>query len=62
MAVNIIEDTMHERIATALGWTVAETQSLSLAALRDLVRPVSAKLAAELDAAIRSGRVIVGAW
>lgn len=37
--------TLHERIAKALGWTVAEAQSFSLPTLRELVRPVSPKLA-----------------
>jgi len=46
---------LHERIAQALGWTVQQTQSLSLAALRDLVRPVSQKLAAEISNVIQSG-------
>lgn len=39
---------LHERIAAALGWTVEQTQGFSLLALRDLVRPVSAKLAHEI--------------
>jgi len=43
---------LHTRIAEKLGWTVAQTQSFSLLALRDLVRPVSAKLAHEITLAI----------
>jgi hypothetical protein len=50
---------LHERIARALGWTVEQTQSFSLAALRELVRPVNAKLAAECDTVIRSGAHLV---
>lgn len=52
--------TLHERIAQALGWTVADTQSFSFQSLRELVRPVSPKLAAELDHQIQSGSYIVG--
>jgi hypothetical protein len=45
---------LHARIAEILGWTVEETQSFSLATLRDLVRPVkgSAKLVHEITQAI----------
>lgn len=48
-------DKLHERIAKRLGWTKKETESLSLQALRDLVRPVDAKLAHEITRAIESG-------
>jgi hypothetical protein len=51
---------IHERIATALGWTEAEVKSFSFQSLREVVRPVSPKLAAELDEAIRSGSYIIG--
>ncbi len=40
------------RIAQALGWSEREVTSLSMAALRDVVRPVSHKLAGELTEAI----------
>jgi hypothetical protein len=50
--------TLHERIAQALGWTVEQAQSFSLPALRDLVRPISPKLAAEISETISSGRHI----
>ena len=50
---------LHERIAAALGWTVAQAQSFSLPSLREMVRPVSAKLAHEITQEIRSGAVIV---
>jgi hypothetical protein len=51
--------TLHERIAEALGWTVKETQSFSFQTLRDLVRPVSPKLAHELTVAIQTGSYLV---
>jgi len=41
---------LRERIATALGWTVEQVQSFSLPALRDVVRPVSPKLASAVTA------------
>jgi hypothetical protein len=47
-------DELHRRIAGVLGWTVQETQSLSLRALRDIVRQVSPLLASEIDDAIES--------
>ena len=49
---------LHTRIAAVLGWTVAETQSMSMASLRELVRPVSAKLAHEITEHIRTGVVV----
>ncbi len=52
---------LHERAARALGWSVADTQSMSLAALRDVVRPVSPALAEEMSRKIQSGSHIVGA-
>lgn len=52
---------LHERIASALGWTVEQTQSFSLQALRDLVRPVSPKLAAEISEQIQTGAYIYSA-
>jgi hypothetical protein len=48
-----------ERIAAALGWSLRDVRSMSLHSLRELVRPVSAKLADELTERIRSGRVII---
>jgi hypothetical protein len=51
---------MRARIAEALGWTEEQTLGFSLQALRELVRPVSKKLAHELDVAIQSGSCIVG--
>ena len=44
---------IHERIAAVLGWTIAETQGFSLAALRELVRPLDPKLAEEISQGIR---------
>lgn len=49
---------LHQRIADALGWTLEQTQSLSFHTLRELVRPVSAKLADEITQAIRSGAYV----
>lgn len=49
---------LHERIAQALGWPLRDVQSFSLHALRDLVRPVSPKLAHEITAVISSGRYV----
>jgi len=37
-----------ERIAKLLGWSVADTQSFSLPALREMVRPLSEKLTHEI--------------
>ncbi len=51
---------LHARIAEALGWTEDQTKQFSLQALRDLLRPTSPKLVAELDSAIRTGGYIVG--
>jgi len=53
------EDGLHDRIAKALGWSVSDTRSFSLATLRDLVRPVSAKLAHDITTAIQSGSVLL---
>lgn len=44
---------LHERIATALGWTVEQTQSFDLKSLRELVRPISAKLVHEITLAMK---------
>lgn len=49
--------TLHERVARVLGWTAREAQSFSLPALRDLVRPVSPKLAWEITCAMQEGVV-----
>jgi hypothetical protein len=51
---------IHERAAAALGWSVEDTQRMSLQALREVVRSVDPALAAEMDQAIRSGSYIVG--
>jgi len=50
---------LEERIAEALGWSLRDVRSMSLAFLREVVRPVSAKLAHELTERIRTGRVII---
>jgi len=49
---------LRERIAAALGWPVEDTYQLSAHSLRDLVRPVSPKLAHELTQEIQSGRYV----
>ena len=46
---------LHERIAAALGWSVSDVKSFSLITLRDLVRPVSPKLAHEISVALKAG-------
>ena len=47
---------LHARIAKALGsWTEEQAKTFSLHALRDLVRPVSPKLAHEITLAIEKG-------
>lgn len=51
--------TLHERIAQVLNWSVVDVRSFSLISLRDLVRPLNAKLASEMDEIVRSGRVIL---
>lgn len=53
VVVESSSDSLHARIAKALGWTVKEAQSFSLPALRDLVRPVSPKLAEEITLRIQ---------
>jgi hypothetical protein len=50
---------LHERVAEALGWTVSEVQSLSLSSLREMVRPVSPKLAHELTLATQNPQSLV---
>jgi hypothetical protein len=50
---------LHERIAEALGWSVKDTQSFSFQSLREMVRPVSTKLAHELTVAIQTGSYLV---
>jgi hypothetical protein len=51
---------LHERVAKALGWSVKDAQSLSMQALRELVRPVDPGLAREMDHLIQSGAYIRG--
>jgi hypothetical protein len=48
---------LHERIAKVLGWTVEEARSFSLPALREVVRPVSMKLAYEITLQIQFGSI-----
>ena len=44
---------LHARIAAVLGWPMKDVQSVSLQSLRDLVRPVSAKLADEISRVVQ---------
>lgn len=52
-------DGLKKRIATALGWSESDVNSVSLASLRDLVRPVSASLAEEISRVIQSGSYLM---
>jgi hypothetical protein len=49
---------LHDRAAKALGWTVEETQSMSLQSLREQVRFLDKSLADDITDAIESGRYI----
>jgi hypothetical protein len=51
---------LHDRVAHALGWTPAETRSVSMQSLRDLVRPVDPDLAQEISHVIQSGAYVSG--
>lgn len=51
-------ETLHERIARVLSWTVAETQSMSLPSLIELVKPLSPKLAHVIACEIADGNHI----
>lgn len=51
--------TIHERVAAVLNWSVRDVQSFPLVSLRDLVRPLDVKLAAEMDQIVRSGYTIL---
>ncbi len=51
---------LHDRIAKVLGWSTRDAQSLSMASLRELVRPVDPNLARELDYVIQSGEYVRG--
>lgn len=44
---------LHERISICLGWTVDETKTFSLSTLRELVHPISPKLAYEITLVMR---------
>jgi len=52
---NPLDPFLHSRIAKALGWTVAQTQSMSLASLRELVRPVDPELAKDITREMGGG-------
>lgn len=46
-------DSLHEKIAHLLGWSMADVQSMSLRTLRELVRPLDKVIANALTEAIR---------
>lgn len=52
---HVTNDSLHRRIAAALGWSESSTRSMSLASLREIVRPVDPALAEEIGERIRSG-------
>ena len=52
-------ENLRSRIAHALGWSEADVRSFSLQALRDLVRPVDAGLAREIEERVSSGRILL---
>jgi hypothetical protein len=43
-----MNDELRARVAAALGWTIANTESVSIPSLRELVRTMSPKLHHEL--------------
>ena len=47
-------ESLHGRIAKALKWNLRDVQSMSLATLRDLIRPISPKLAEEISQGIQN--------
>jgi hypothetical protein len=51
---------LHARIASALGWPRTDAESLSLAALRELVRPSHPALAEEISTLIQGGQHVAG--
>ena len=55
-----MNDPLHERIARALGWPVADTYTFSMQSLRELVRGKNPKLADEISIYIQSCLYIVG--
>jgi hypothetical protein len=56
--VRVSDSNLQERIAKELGWSLSEVQSFSYQSLRDLVRPVSQKLANELTLAINGSLLV----
>jgi hypothetical protein len=50
-----MDSTLHERLAVALGWSVADTQSFSLPALREMVRGRHPRLEQEINAVLDRG-------
>jgi len=50
---------LHQRIAETLGWPLKETLAFSLQSLRELVKPVSPKLASEITKVIHSESYVI---
>jgi hypothetical protein len=46
---------LHDRIAKALNWSIEETWGFSLAAMRELVRPIDPELAQDITLAVGGG-------
>lgn len=51
---------LRRRAAEALGWSHSDVRSVSMASLRDLVRPVDPQLAREMSYHIQSDRAVQG--
>jgi 3'-phosphoadenosine 5'-phosphosulfate sulfotransferase (PAPS reductase)/FAD synthetase len=51
---------LHQRIATALGWSLSDVRSMSLPSLREMVRSVDPALAAEISDVIQRGAHVPG--
>jgi hypothetical protein len=51
---------LYDRAARVLGWKHTDTHTVSMLALRDLVRPVDPDLAHEMTLAIQSGAYLKG--
>lgn len=52
--------TLHERIATAIGWTERDVRSFSLPTIREMLRDKHPKLYDEVTLLIQSGAHIYG--
>lgn len=45
---------LHERIAKVLGWPLSDVYSMSLLTLRELVKPIDAKLYWDITVSVRN--------